>query len=67
MQEIARNIAQAAAGTNVVTDSIAHVQHGASGTGEAAGNVLATASSLSRDAGELRREVEHFLVEMRAA
>ncbi|MBB3902285.1 methyl-accepting chemotaxis protein [Methylobacterium brachythecii] len=67
MQEIARNIAQAASGTNVVTGSIAHVQHDARGTGEAATNVLATAAELSRDAGELRREVERFLAEMRAA
>lgn len=67
MQEIARNIAQAASGTNVVTGSIAHVQQDARGTGEAATNVLATAAELSRGAGDLRREVERFLAEMRAA
>ncbi|WP_430910265.1 methyl-accepting chemotaxis protein [Methylobacterium sp. sgz302541] len=67
MSEIARNIAQAAGGTDAVTDSIGEVNRGATEASAAAGRVLSTAAGLSKDAGELRREVDTFLMEIRAA
>jgi methyl-accepting chemotaxis protein len=65
--EIARNVSEAAKGTVEVADKIAHVSHGASATGAASGQVLASARSLSRESGLLKTEVEKFLDTVRAA
>jgi methyl-accepting chemotaxis protein len=66
-QEIVRNVAQAATGTVEVTRNIAGVAGAAEGTGAAAHDLLASASSLSRQSGELGTEVARFLATVRAA
>ncbi len=65
--EIARNVSEAAKGTVEVADKIAHVSQGASATGAASGQVLASARSLSRESNLLKTEVEKFLDTVRAA
>ncbi len=66
-QEIARNIEQASAGTREVSATITGVTQAADETGTAAGQVLETARELSQHAGEMRRFVETFVTEVRAA
>ena len=66
-QEIARNVTDAARGTGEVTASIAGVQHAASRTGSAAGEVLASANALAGRSSGLRREVDAFLAAIKAA
>lgn len=66
-REIARNVQQAAQGTQSVSDTILSVRDGARGTGEAAGQVLDAAQDLSRTSERMRREVEAFLADVRAA
>jgi methyl-accepting chemotaxis protein len=66
-QEIVRNVGQAAAGTSEVTTTIAGVAGAAESTGAAANHVLASASDLSRQAEQLRAEVDRFLGTVRAA
>ncbi|MHC4050925.1 methyl-accepting chemotaxis protein [Bradyrhizobium sp. 25ACV] len=65
--EIARNVSEAAKGTVEVADKIAQVSHGASATGAASGQVLASARSLSSESSLLKTEVEKFLNTVRAA
>nr|WP_249782101.1 methyl-accepting chemotaxis protein [Bradyrhizobium sp. NBAIM14] len=65
--EIARNVSEAAKGTVEVADKIAQVSHGASATGAASGQVLASARSLSSESSLLKTEVEKFLSTVRAA
>ncbi len=65
--EIARNVQQTAASTQEVTVNIAGVSRGANATGGAADEVLGSASSLSRQAGDLSDEVRGFVAEIRAA
>ncbi|WP_407115969.1 methyl-accepting chemotaxis protein [Bradyrhizobium sp. LMG 9283] len=65
--EIARNVSEAAKGTVEVADKIAHVSQGASATGAASGQVLASARSLSSESSLLKTEVEKFLNTVRAA
>lgn len=65
--EIARNVNEAAKGTVEVADKIAQVSHGASATGAASGQVLASARSLSSESSLLKAEVEKFLNTVRAA
>lgn len=65
--EIARNVSEAAKGTVEVADKIAQVSHGASATGAASGQVLASARSLSNESSLLKTEVEKFLNTVRAA
>ncbi len=62
-QEIARNVQQAAAGTQ----DIAGVSEAASSTGAAAGQVLSAAGELTDQSEILRRKVESFLAEIKAA
>jgi len=65
--EIARNIEQAATGTQEVSANIGGVSQAATETGAAAGRVLGSAHSLSREAIGLKEVVGHFLQSVRAA
>ncbi|GJD51456.1 Methyl-accepting chemotaxis protein [Methylobacterium crusticola] len=67
MQEIARNVVEAACGTDAVTRSIREVQAGASRTGGASAEVPDQASALARGADAPRREVAALLAGIRAA
>jgi methyl-accepting chemotaxis protein len=66
-QEISRNVQQAAQGTNAVAANIVDVNRGASETGSASGQVLASAQALSADGNRLKLEVDRFLATVRAA
>lgn len=66
-QEISRNIQQAAQGTHQVASNITDVKHGATETGSASSQVLASAQMLSNDSARLQTEVEKFLTTVRAA
>ena len=66
-REIARNVAEAASGTGAVTGTIDAVARAADDTGTAATRMLASASNLSEEAAELRREIDAFLHTVRAA
>jgi methyl-accepting chemotaxis protein len=65
--EIARNVQQAAQGTQEVSNNIVQVTQAASHTGAAASQVLSAAGQLAQQADALRRDVEQFLVGIRAA
>ena len=65
--EISRNVQQAAQGTGEVSGNIAQVHEAAAQTGRAATQVLDASTGLSRQAADLRREVETFLAGIRAA
>jgi len=65
--EIARNVSEAAKGTAEVAEKITHVNQGASATGAASAQVLASARSLARESSNLKTEVENFLNTVRAA
>ena len=65
-QEIARNVQQAARGTQDVNENIESVSRAASETGTAAGQVLSASKEMSRQAEDLRGEVDRFLREVRA-
>ncbi|CAO3355290.1 Methyl-accepting chemotaxis protein [Azospirillum melinis] len=65
--EISRNVQQAAAGTQEVTGSIVQVTQAAGEAGNAAGQVLTAAGELSRQAELMRRDVETFLGDIKAA
>ncbi|WP_272913262.1 methyl-accepting chemotaxis protein [Methylobacterium sp. SyP6R] len=66
-QEIVRNVAEAADGTNQVTHTITAVAGAAEETGAAATQVLAASSELSRQSEQLSAEVKRFLATVRAA
>jgi len=66
-QEIARNVHQAAQGTAEVAGNITSVNRGASETGSASAQVLASAQSLSKESNRLKLEVDKFLAMVRAA
>jgi methyl-accepting chemotaxis protein len=66
-QEIARSVEHAARGTAEVATSISGVNRGATQTGSASGQVLASAQSLSRESNRLKSEVEQFLAGVRVA
>ena len=51
--EISRNVQEAAQGTSQVATNITDVNHGASETGSASSQVLASAQSLARESGHL--------------
>jgi hypothetical protein len=61
IQEISRNVQQAAHGTQQVSSNITDVQRGATETGSASSQVLSAAKSLSGDSARLRAEVSKFL------
>ncbi len=65
--EISRNVQQAAAGTQEVTGSIVQVTQAAGEAGSAAGQVLGAAGELSKQAEMMRRDVEKFLSDIKAA
>ena len=66
-QEIARNVQEAALGTGQVSSNIAAVNHAAEKTGSASNDVLASADQLSKQAVNLRADVDKFLGNIRAA
>jgi methyl-accepting chemotaxis protein len=66
-QEIARNVQQAANGTNDVAANIADVKRVAGETGSASGQVLSAAKELSVEGTKLKSEVDKFLDTVRAA
>ena len=65
--EIARNVDNAAMGTNRVMESITDVRQAAGDTGDEAGRISEAADALSTQAEGLRAEVEKFLAEVRSA
>ncbi len=66
-QEIARNVQQAAAGTGEVSSNIAGVTQAAGETGASASQVKDAASTLGTQAVDLRKSVDAFLTQVRAA
>ncbi len=66
-QEITRNIAGAARSTAEVSQTISGVSEGATETGTAANQVLAASGTLGEQSEALRRNVAHFLEQMRVA
>ncbi|MCJ2126024.1 methyl-accepting chemotaxis protein [Methylobacterium sp. J-077] len=66
-REIVRNVTQAATGTEAVTANVNGVAGAAEVTGNAAGQVLDSASEMARQAAQLGEEVERFLATVRAA
>jgi methyl-accepting chemotaxis protein len=66
-REISRNVQQAAQGTAQVADNITDVNRGASETGSASSQVLASAQSLARESGKLKVQVDKFVQMVRAA
>ncbi len=67
MQEIARSVQHAAVGTTQVAGNITDVSEGATATGAAAAQVLASARSLATESAHLKGAVENFLRTVRAA
>jgi methyl-accepting chemotaxis protein len=65
--EIARNIQQAAQGTQDVTDNIEGVTHAAEETGSAASEMLDASTNLGLQSDELETQVSKFLNIVRAA
>jgi methyl-accepting chemotaxis protein len=66
-KEIARNVQEAAHGTQNVTSNIAGVQQAANETGAAATQVLGAAEELSQQSKDLASQVNRFLADVRAA
>ena len=66
-QEIAKNIHEAANGTQDVTSNISGVQHAATEAGAAATQVLGAAEQLSQQSKDLASQVNGFLADVRAA
>jgi methyl-accepting chemotaxis protein len=67
MQDIAHSVQQAAQGAGHVASNIADVNRGASATGEASAQVLASAQMLSSDSDRLMSEAQKFLAMVRTA
>ena len=67
VEEISRNVQQAAQGTQQVSSHIVDVQRGAGETGSASSQVLSSAQSLSSESNRLKLEVDRFLTTVRAA
>jgi methyl-accepting chemotaxis protein len=66
-QEIARNVEQAALGTREVSSIIVQVSEATNETGAASGQVLQAAEGLSRQSADIRRFVDRFLTDVKAA
>lgn len=64
-REIARNVDQAATGTNTVSAHISKVAQTADETGDSAGHVLSAAAALSEQASRLEAEMQRFLQTIR--
>ncbi len=65
--EIARNVHQAAAGTEHLNDNMESVNAAARASGAAANDVLGVARDLTAQSGALRHAVDTFLTKVRAA
>ena len=65
--EIARNVSEVSVGTQEVTSNIHVMSEGAKSTGVAATQVLESAQNMSRQSAELRKQLEQFLEQIRAA
>lgn len=66
-REISRNVQEATHGVQQVSHCITDVSRSASHTGDAAEQVLRTASGVAEQSDVLRAEVQRFLTEIRAA
>jgi methyl-accepting chemotaxis protein len=66
-REIALSVRRAADGTSRAAVNIANVSRGASETGSASNQVLASARSLSAEGNKLKIEIDRFLTTVRAA
>jgi methyl-accepting chemotaxis protein len=66
-QEIARNVQMVAQGTREAAVNIVEVNRGATETGSASGEVLASAKGLSTESARLKTELERFMANIRAA
>jgi methyl-accepting chemotaxis protein len=66
-QEIARNVQQAALGTNNVAGNVAEVKRSATDAGSASSQVLSSAQLLAGESTRLKQEMERFLATVRAA
>ncbi|MFL5113670.1 MAG: methyl-accepting chemotaxis protein [Microvirga sp.] len=66
-QEIARNVQHAALGTRQVSGSMQTVKGAAGEAGDAAQRVLEAARGLARHSSDLKRELEAFVLDMKAA
>jgi methyl-accepting chemotaxis protein len=66
-QEIARNVHEAADGTNQVSQNITAVNQAAERTGDAAKQVLGAAHEVSQKSDELRDHVQSFLAGVKSA
>ena len=66
-RDIARNVQEAAAGTSAVSETIAAVTEDTARTEASSADMLATADALAARAADLRREVDGFLTDIRAA
>ena len=66
-REIARSIQQVAKGTGHVSHNLVGVNHAANRTGVAANDVLTAAGELSHQSVALRKDVDRFLANVRAA
>ena len=66
-QEIARNVVQASIGTSAVSTNIAGVSQAAAETGASSGSVLDAATNLVGISDALRRQVDGFVAQIRAA
>jgi hypothetical protein len=60
-------VQQAAVGTTEVAGNITQVSQAASVTGSAAASLLSAAGTLSKDGAALKKQVDSFLGEIRAA
>ncbi len=65
-QEIVGSVAEASRGTTEVTSNIGGVARAVEATGTTANEMLSASSSLARQAGQLRQQVEGFLRDVRA-
>lgn len=65
--EIARNVQQAAQGTQKVSANISDVTQAAADTGRVASEIVSAASELTDQAERLREEVDRFIARVRAA
>ncbi len=66
-QEIARNVQEVAQATHHVSSNISGVNQATIETGSAAGQVLASATDLGKQAATLRTDVGNFLASLRTA
>ena len=66
-REIGRNAGEAAQGTNTVSENLRLISGAASTAGTGVEQVLGAADGLTRQATQLRSEVDRFLAEIRAA